>query len=314
MGMALLLLALGLALLYLGGEGLVRGASGLALRCGLTPLAVGLTVVAFGTSAPELVVSSDAAWRGLGDVALGNVIGSNIGNIALILALTALLRPVTTHLQLLRFDVPVMIGAALLLALLLLDRQVGQFDGVLLLLGIVAYTGWVLRAARKEAQAVQAEFAQGVPHAPRPLWMLLGLTLVGLALLVVGGRVFVDAAVKLAQHWGVSDAVIGLTIVAVGTSLPELAASLVAVLRKESDMAVGNIVGSNIFNVLGILGVSGLVRPLDAINIGFTDLLVMIGLSVSLFPMLVTQHRLTRGEGAVLLGVYAAYVVMLVQR
>ncbi len=314
MGMSLLLLALGLALLYLGGEGLVRGASGLALRCGLTPLAVGLTVVAFGTSAPELVVSSDAAWRGLGDVALGNVIGSNIGNIALILALTALLRPVTTHLQLLRFDVPVMIGAALLLAVLLLDRQVGQVDGLLLLLGIVAYTAWVLRAARKEAQAVQVEFAQGVPHAPRPLWLLLGLTLAGLALLVVGGRVFVDAAVKLAQLWGVSDAVIGLTIVAVGTSLPELAASLVAVLRKESDMAVGNIVGSNIFNVLGILGVSSLVRPLEAINIGVTDLLVMIGLSVSLYPMLVTQHRLTRGEGAVLLGVYAAYVVMLVQR
>ncbi|MGC1274860.1 MAG: calcium/sodium antiporter [Planctomycetaceae bacterium] len=312
---AFLFLAIGLAFLYFGGEGLVRGAAGLALRLGLTPLAVGLTVVAFGTSTPELAVSLNAALEGQGDVSMGNVVGSNIANIGLILGLTALIMPITVHLQLLKFDLPILIAVSIAFVLTVLDRSLGRIEGGVLFAGIILYTAIVLRLARREGAAVKAEFAEGVSDdLPPPVTKLpvqIGLIAVGLVMLVAGGKLFVTGAVELAQGLGIPEAVIGLTIVAIGTSLPELSASLVAAARGHSDIAVGNVVGSNLFNILSILGITGLVQPITFEGIQFVDFAVMLGFAIALFPMLRTGSRLSRAEGIVLLAAYGGYVAWL---
>ena len=308
----LLLLLAGLLLLTLGAEGLVRGSSSLALRAGVTPLVVGLTVVAFGTSAPELVVSTKAVWVGQGGIALGNVVGSNIFNIAVILGLSAVVRPLTVHVQLIRLDMPVMIGVSLLGFLMFLDGGLSRWEAALLFLGIVGYTVHVIRKARSEhTQQVDQEFEEGVPPVQRALWMDLLYVTGGLVFLVVGARLFVQGAVDLARLWGVSEAVIGLTIVAAGTSMPELATSMVAAFRKQEDIAIGNIVGSNIFNILAILGVSGLVKPFDGGGVQPLDFYFMLGTSLLLLPLMRTGMRLNRWEGLVLLGVYGGYLVYL---
>lgn len=303
--------AAGLVLLYLGGEALVRGASSLALRMRISPLVIGLTVVAFGTSAPELAVSLEASIGGVGDIALGNVIGSNIANIALILGVTALVRATKVEARILRIDAPLMVLASLLLVVMLADGGLARFEGGLLFTGLVAWIGFTAVIARKESQAVRQEFSQGVPHSLSRVALAVMFVFGGIAALVVGGQLLIDAAVAIAAAAGVSQAVIGLTIVAVGTSLPEFAASVVAAVRGHGDIAVGNVVGSNLFNVLGILGIATLVTPLGRGAIDWMTLGVFVGVALLIVPLLYTQRRLSRVEGAGLLLVYIGYVAWL---
>ncbi len=307
----LVLILVGLVVLTGGAEGLVRGGAALALRLGITPLAVGLTVVAFGTSSPELVVSLSTALDGRGDLAVGNVVGSNIFNVAFILGVAALVRPAAAHAQVVRVDVPIVIASSALLVALLADGRLGAIEGTVLLAGAGAYTGYTLWAARREAPAIQAEAGEAMPDASGPLWRDAAYVAGGLVLLVAGARMLVTGAVSIAEAAGLSEAVIGLTILAAGTSLPELATSVVAALRGQSDIAIGNVVGSNIFNVLGILGVTAIVSPLDPGGIGPVDLGVMMALAVALLPLLRTGFRLDRVEGALLLLAYVGYTTYL---
>ena len=305
-------LLLGLVLLYWGAEGLVRGSSSIALRLGVTPLVIGLTVVAFGTSAPEMVVSIKSAYLEQGDIALGNVIGSNIFNVAVILGLSAAIRPLAVKVQLIKFDAPIMIIVSLLLLVIFRNGYLGRVEAALLFTGVVTYTIVNIIMARKETNPeVTAEFAEGTPHESRSLLKDLAFIIGGLALLVLGARFLVDSAVAMARVWGVSEAVIGLTIIAAGTSMPELATSVIAAIRKESDIAIGNIVGSNIFNILAILGVAGLVKPLNAGGINLVDFYLMIALAILLLPMMITGKKITRWEGLVLMAVYAGYLYWL---
>ncbi len=308
MTLSLLSIALGLVLLYVGAEGLVRGSAALALRLGLTPLVVGLTVVAFGTSSPELVVSLQAALSDNGAIAIGNVVGSNICNVALILGLSALIRPLKVHTQLLRFDVPLVVVASVLLALLLLDGALGRLEGALLTTGIVSYTGYILWKARTMNSGLQEEFAEALPARQGALWRHVAFVVGGLGLLVVGANLLVKGAVAVAETLGLSKAFIGLTIVALGTSLPEMATSLVAAVRREGDIAVGNIVGSNVFNILAILGLSSLAHPLQTQGVAMTDLVVMTAFAVLMLPLMRTGFQLVRWEGALLLALYVGYV------
>lgn len=311
MSFSLLSIGIGLLLLYFGAESLVRGAASLALRLGLSPLVVGLTVVAFGTSAPELVVSLRAALYDQAEIAVGNVVGSNSFNIAFILGLSALVRPIRIHAQLVRFDVPVMLAATAGCAGLLFDDRLSRLEAGMLLSGLIAYTADSIRRARREENPdVVKEFESAAPAA-RNLGQDILFIIVGLALLMYGGRLLLDGAVDLARWWGLSDAVIGLTLVAAGTSLPELATSVLAAVRKQDDIAIGNIVGSNIFNLLGILGVSGLVSPLNRVGISPVDAGVMIAVSALLLPLLRTGMKLGRLEGLLFLATYAGYLLWL---
>jgi len=306
---ALLLLA-GLVALYFGAEWLVRGGASLAVRLGVTPLLVGLTVVAYGTSTPELIVSSTAAAQGQGAIAIGNVVGSNIFNIGVILGLTALLAPMRVQLQLLKFDTPVMVGVALLFLLFFRDGSIQRWESLVFLSGIVLYTVVNVRLARRQVSAdVRQEFDDSVPKPTGSPWTDAGLIVAGLATLVLGSRLFVTGAVDLARLFSISDAVIGLTIVAAGTSLPELASSLMAAWRKQPDIAIGNVVGSNIYNILAILGVSGMIAsPVNGQGVSLTDTVVMIGFSVVLLVISWTGFTLRRWEGALLLALYGGYL------
>ena len=304
------LIALALVVLFFGAEGLVRGSAALALKAGLSPLMVGLTVVAFGTSAPELVVSIESALAGQGDIAVGNVVGSNSFNIGIILGLTALICPIPVHLQVLRLDAPLALGVAVLVPLLLLDASIGRLEGAGLLAGIVAYTLWNVWQARRSTDAAalgDSDLPGAGQHAALSVALLIG----GLLLLVLGSRLLVSNAVSLAQILGVSDAVIGLTIIAAGTSMPEVATSVVAAIRRQPDIAIGNVIGSNVFNVLGILGIASLLAPLEASGVSALDHAFMVGFSLLLLPLLYTGRLLHRVEGAVLLAGYGAYLWLL---
>lgn len=307
-----ILLVGGLALLYFGAQGFVRGGAGLALRLGLTPLVVGLTVIAYGTSSPELLVGVEAALHGNGGISVGNVVGSNISNIALILGVCALMKPLAASGQVVRREIPLMIGATLLATVLLWDGRLGRLEGAILLGAAVAYTAATVRQARKQAAADAGRERSGA----RPMSLGLALVLVGggLGLLTAGANFFVSGAVRVAEAWGLSETVIGLTVVAVGTSLPELATSLVAGWRGESDVAMGNVVGSNLCNLLGILGVVALVRPLAAPDLARADLGLMLALSVVLLPLARSGNRINRLEGAGLLAAYIGYTAWLVSR
>lgn len=317
--LTILLFVLGGGLLVAGAEFLVRGASRLAVAAGISPLVVGLTVVAFGTSAPELAVTSGAALTGEADVALGNVVGSNIGNVLLILGLSAAVAPLEVSQQLVRLDVPLMIGASLLTLLLALDGSVGRVDGLALFACIVIYTVFLIRQSRREGVAVHAEYREALAgEAPsrRSRWMRdAGGIVLGLVLLVVGARWLVAGAVAAAAAFGVSELVIGLTIVAMGTSLPELATSVLAAVRGQRDIAVGNVVGSNLFNLLAVLGVGGIIAP-GGVPVAFAalsfDLPVMIAVAVACLPIFFTGHRISRWEGWLFLAYYGAYVAYLV--
>ncbi len=305
-------IALGVVLLYFGAEFLVKGAASVAQRLGLTPLVIGLTVVAFGTSAPELVVSVGATLNDQGPVAAGNVIGSNIGNIGLILGLAALIRPLNVQAQIIRFDVPLLLVASIVFVLFLANGQMARWEGGLLLSGLVVYTIYSLYAARKEGPAVQEEFAEATPPPSGSIGKDVLLIVAGLVLLVLGARALVDGAVDIAAAFGISEAVIALTVVAIGTSLPELATSVVAALKGEGDIAVGNVVGSNLFNVLGIIGTAALVKPLTETGMQVVDLAVLLGMTVLLLPLMRTGFKVTRVEGLLLLAIYSAYVLYLV--
>lgn len=305
-----LMLVSGLVALYFGAEWLVRGGASLAVRLGVTPLLVGLTVVAYGTSTPELIVSTLAASAGQGAIAIGNAVGSNIFNIGVILGLTALVCPLRVQLQLLKVDTPVMLGVALLFLVFFLDARIVFWEASVFLALVVGYSLMNIRLAQREtADEVRKEFEEGLPRPAGALWKDVSFILAGLAVLVLGSRLFVSGAVDLARLFQVSDAVIGLTIVAFGTSLPELASSLMAAWRKQPDIAIGNVVGSNIYNILAILGVSGLVgSPLDGQGVGLADTLIMIGMSGVLLVIGWTGFTLKRWEGGLLLGLYGAYL------
>lgn len=317
--MTLLYLAGGLVLLVVGAEFLVKGASRLATAVGISPLVIGLTIVAFGTSAPEMAVSVGAAWSGQADLALGNVVGSNICNVLLILGLSALIAPLVVAQQLVRLDVPLMIAASFAVLLLGLDGVIGRIDGILLFTCIIGYTLFLIVQSRKESSsAVQEEYAQEYSQTASG-WKQVTLNalfiLGGLVLLVVGANFLVDAAVSIAQYFGVSELVIGLTVVAVGTSLPELAASVIASIRGERDIAVGNVVGSNIFNILSVLGLSSVVSP-AGIEVApaalVFDIPVMIGVALACLPIFFTGYIITRWNGAVFLFYYVAYTAYLI--
>ena len=308
----------GLVLLVVGAESLVRGASRLAAAVGLSPLVIGLTVVAFGTSAPEMAVSVGGALSGQGDLAVGNVVGSNIFNVLFILGAAAAIAPLVVSMQLLRVDVPIMIGVSVATLLLAADGVVGRIEGILLVVGLAAYTGLLVRLSRRERAAIQDEFAaeygsaaQGVGQRALQVALVAG----GLGLLVLGARWLVSAAVQMATAFGLSELVIGLTIVAAGTSLPEVATSLIATVRGERDIAVGNVVGSNIFNLLGVLGLSAAVAP-DGLRVtpaalGF-DVPVMIAVAVACLPIFFTGRVIARWEGWLFLAYYVAYTAYVI--
>lgn len=314
----ILLFTAGGVLLVIGAELLVRGASRLAIAAGVTPLVVGLTVVAFGTSAPELAVTVGSAHLGEADLALGNVVGSNIFNILLVLGLSALVAPLVVSQQLVRLDVPLMITASFLVLLLGLDGRIGRFDGLLLTLGVLAYTFFMVRHSRRETAEVRAEYeeAYGDQEPGRPRWPVdIILVAAGVGLLVLGAAWLVEAAVSTATALGVSELVIGLTIVAAGTSLPEVATSVMASIRGERDIAVGNAVGSCLFNLLAVLGIGSLVAP-DGVTVppgALTfDIPVMIAVAIAALPVFFTGYTIARWEGAVFLGYYIIYILYLV--
>jgi cation:H+ antiporter len=311
-----------IVLLVGGAELLVRGASRLALGFGVSPLVIGLTVVAFGTSAPEMAASVGGALRGGpgADIAVGNVVGSNILNVLLILGLSAAIVPLVVHRQIVRLDVPVMIGVSLLVAALGFDGSFGRLDGAFLFAGILAYTGFLIRQSRSESAEVKAQYeaevgAQPAPRASRAWMGNTALIAVGLALLVLGAEWLVDSAIVFAKLMGLSDLVIGLTIVALGTSMPELATSILAAVRGERDIAVGNVIGSCLFNLLAVLGLAALVAP-DGIRVSPAaesfDIPVMIAVSIACLPIFFAGHRLPRWEGFLFVAYYAGYVAFLV--
>ncbi len=310
-----LLLIIGGALLIGGAELLVRGASRLAIAIGVSPLVVGLTVVAFGTSAPEFAVTIGAAYSGEAELALGNVVGSNIFNLLFILGLSAAITPLVVHQQLVRTDVPIMIGASLLVAGMGVDGTIGRFEGALLFAGIIGYTFFLIRQSRLESASIRDEYDGAFgEHGTRATATLVNLALVaaGLVLLGLGAKWLVDGAVAVAQALGVSELVIGLTVIAAGTSLPEVATSVLASIRGERDIAVGNLVGSNLFNLLGVLGLGGLVAP-DGIPVPLGaltfDIPVMIGAAVATLPIFFTGYTIGRREGLMLFGYYVAYTL-----
>lgn len=311
-----LLVLVGFVALYFGAEWLVKGSSALALRFGLPPLLVGLTVVAYGTSSPEMVVSVMASLKGEGDLAIGNVVGSNILNIGLILGLTALITPLKMEFQLLKFDSPVMIAVSALFLWMFRDFRIDRWEGIVFVALAITYTVVnIILAKRTTTPSVEEEYQEGISSLTQGTGQSMGklvlLIVGGLVVLIGGSRAFVVGASDLARMWGVSEALIGLTIVSIGTSLPELASSLIAALRKQADIAIGNIVGSNIFNILAIAGVASVVKPIHAPNISIVDNYVMIGMAVLFFLLAATGFRLRRWEGAVLLVGYAGYLAWL---
>jgi cation:H+ antiporter len=318
--MTFVYLIAGLVLLVAGAEVLVRGAAKLAAQFGIPPLVIGLTVVAFGTSAPETAVSVQAAFNNSGDLAIGNVIGSNIANVLLILGMTALVAPLIVSRQLIRLDVPIMIGASLVVYALAWDGSLSRLDGAILFAGVLSYTGFLIISSRRDkAAAADDEFAKefGLNEPAKPYtWLInLGLIIAGLVLLVTGSNFLVEGAVQLARALGLSELVIGLTVVAIGTSLPELATSIMAAIKGERDIAVGNIVGSNIFNLLCVLGLASMISP-EAIKVAANalafDFPVMIAVAVACLPIFFAGYRINRWEGLLFLAYYVAYTVYLV--
>lgn len=305
----------GLTLLAFGAEGLVRGSSSVALRLGVTPLVIGLTIVAFGTGTPELLVSVEAATTGNSGLALGNIVGSNISNIALILGCAALARPMRVRSVLLRREVPLMIAVTLLLCGMLSDGGLSRVDGAILLVGSIVYTvGAYVLAKRDRSREVAAEFADAMPPVTGAPWIDALYIAGGLIALMLGAKLLVSGATVVAVAFGMSQVVIGLTVVAIGTSMPELATSVVAAMKDEADVAFGNVLGSNILNILCILGLVALIRPFGVEGLATLDLVVLAGSAILLLPLMWRGSILNRWEGAGLLVGYAVYVGILVSR
>ncbi|MBK9015647.1 MAG: calcium/sodium antiporter [Saprospiraceae bacterium] len=318
--MIALKLIAGLVLLVVGVQALVRGASKIAAAVGISPLVIGLTIVAFGTSSPELAVSIGSALDGKADIALGNVVGSNIFNVLFILGLSSLIIPLVVHQQLVRLDVPIMIGASLLVMLFGWDGTVQWWEGGILVVIGIGYTVFLIRQSRKEhnkevLKDYKEEYGDGNEVKKEKTWLQVILVAVGLALLVFGSRWLVESAVSIATTLGVSELVIGLTIIAAGTSLPEVATSIIASYRKQEDIAVGNVVGSNIFNILFILGLTAIIAPggvpVNPEAMSF-DVPFMVAVAVACLPLFFTGYRIERWEGFVFLGYYVAYTAYII--
>ena len=308
---ALLSIAGGFLLLTGAAEALVYGAASLARRMGLSPLVIGLTVVSIGTSLPELVVSLEAALVGTEGLALGNIVGSNVGNLALILGVAALARPLTVQAQLVRVEGPILVVVSVVFVGFILDGTLGRLDGLVLVVGIIAYVVYNLWAAKRSPSPVQSEFEEGIPS-QHAIAVDLGMLVLGFIGLMAGAHLLVEGAITVAAALGVGPIVIGLTVVAVGTSLPELATSVVAARRGQGDIAVGNAVGSSIFNVLGILGVTVLVHPISTESLGWVETGFMVGLAVFIIPLFRTGWTLSRTEGGCLLLCYLGYLAFVV--
>jgi cation:H+ antiporter len=317
--LSIILFIAGFVLLTLGADLLVRSASRLAVMIGISPLVIGLTIVAYGTSAPELAVSIQSAYAGSDDLALGNVVGSNIFNILVIVGLSAMITPMIVSQQLVRLDIPLMIGVSVLMTVMGLDGTIGRFDGIILVMLLIGYTVWTIRQSRKEQKEIAEQYERefGIKkeatttRAPLQIVMLIG----GVLLLALGSQWLVDGAVAIALALEISELIIGLTIVAVGTSLPEVATSVVASIRGERDIAVGNIIGSNIFNILSVLGISSVVSPaginVPAAAMSF-DIPVMLAVSFACLPIFFHESRINRWEGALFVGYYLAYATYIV--
>jgi len=312
-----LMFVLGLVVLVIGADVMVRGASRLAVSFGVSPLVVGLTVVAFGTSAPEMAVSVGSALSGSPDLAIGNVVGSNIANILLILGISALITPLLVDEQIIRQEIPIMIGASALLVVVALDGHIGLVESIALFALVIAYTVFLVVQSRRASKNVQDEFETEIPTSTWDShWAVqVALIAVGLVMLVVGADWLVESAVAFARAFGVSDLVIGLTVVAIGTSMPEIATSIVAAARGQRDIAVGNVVGSNVFNILAVLGLTGIVSgaglPVSEAARNF-DLWVMLAVAFACLPIMITGREIARWEGGVFLGYYAVYTAWLV--
>lgn len=317
--MSLFFLISGLALLVAGAEILVKGATRFALSAGISPLVTGLTVVAFGTSSPELAVSIKSALDNSAGIAMGNIVGSNIFNILFILGVSALIAPLTVSQQLIRFDVPILIIASVLVLIFALDGNINRNEGMILFAGLILYTGFLILQSRGESSEVREEyekkFGTAKSRTPAAVCINLVLIMVGLGLLVLGSNILVDGAVAIARTLHVSELVIGMTIIAVGTSLPEVLTSIVASLHGERDIAVGNVIGSNLFNILCVLGIAAAVAP-AGIAVSDTmikfDLPVMIAVACACFPIFFTHGEISRWEGGVLLGYYLVFTLYLI--
>jgi len=316
----ILFLVGGLVLLVLGAEWLVRGASSIATRLGIAPIVIGLTVVAFGTGAPEMAVSIGASVSGNADVSLGNVVGSNIVNILFILGVSAVFGGLSIEQRLIRIDIPLLTVISFVTLGLALNGSFGRIEGAVFFVSLLVYTGWLIRNARRESKAVEAEYVSEVASlegstVQKPLLLQILLVIAGLALLVLGAQWLVDAATEIAVSLGVSDLVIGLTIVAAGTSLPELATSVMAAIRGQRDIAVGNVVGSNLFNLLGVLGASAAISK-NGVSVADAalrlDIPVMIAATIVLIPICWNGFQIKRWEGILLAAFYVAYVAYLI--
>lgn len=304
---SLTLLILSLVALYIGAGWLVQGSSALALKAKISPLVIGLTIVAFGTSAPELVVSLNATLKGEGEIAIGNILGSNIFNIGIILGISATIYPLQAKKQLLRIDIPVMLIATILLTVFFWNGELGRMEGGFFLAGIILYTIFSLYYSRKHGEEPNLELEEQPRH-----WAFDTLEIVGgLVVLIFASHLLVENATSIAREVGLSEAVIGLTIIAAGTSMPELATTIVAASKGKTDIAIGNIVGSNLFNILAIAGSCSLVQPIVAKNVNYIDLLVMLAISLLLLPLVKSGQKITRTEGLVLVIVYVIYMFWL---
>lgn len=321
-----LLLLGGFALLIAAGEVLVRGAAGMALKAKIPPLVVGLTVVSLGTSSPELFASLQAALQGDSEIAVGNVLGSNIANLGLVLGITALIFPIAVDEDLVRRDWPVMMIASALFFGLGFDGTLGWVDGMVFIALLIAFTAYLIVQSRRRRKAdVITSNDPGLPreesdevddygtYGSKPYVLLFGLVALGCVGLYYGSEWFVEGAKQIAYDFGISKHVVGVTVVAFGTSVPELAASSVAAFRKQTDISIGNLIGSNIFNIFCVLGVTASAKSLNVgVNVIRFDMLWMIGIAAIMLPLMVTGRRITRGKGAILLAIYVAYIYFLV--
>lgn len=307
--MMILFIIVGLICLYLGAELMIMGGAALALRLGLPIIIIGLLIMGYGTGTPELVVSIQAGLAGKGDIVLGNVIGSNIANTGLILGLVAMLQPITINKRLVLSDGPVMGAAALALCgFFIFGKRITAIDGTLLLIALIVYTVWSIYNGKKTHKPEDEPH----PHKMRSIWFEIFFVIGGLFLLILGGSLFLKGAIGIAKVYEISDRIIGLTVIALGTSLPELATSLVAVYKKHGDMAIGNVIGSNIFNILAIIGITALIEPMSVENIHWVDYTYMGVLMFGLWLIISKGTKISRWEGSLLFGSYVVYMCYLI--
>lgn len=306
------LLIVGFLLLIFSGDFLVKGAVSIALKLRLSTLVIGMTIVSFGTSAPELLVSIKAALGGHPDISIGSVVGSNISNIALILGITAMVFPIAVSKATLRIDWPMMMISTLMFVVVVMDGELSAWEGILFLVFLISFIAWLIRNSRKGSATPLAVDEVNEEEKKLPLWKGVGFVALGAAGLVFGADLMLKGAVEIARAYDVSERIIGLTIVAFGTSLPELITSCVAAFRKEADISIGNLIGSNIFNILAILGITSIIHPISvSSSIIDSDNYILLGITFLVFPLMYFGRKLTRAKGAILFLVYTVYLTYL---